>query len=59
MDENTDKELTLRKEASDLIQLVLLVLNVSHTALPTARWFCGQVINALHSMAKLNNKVLT
>ena len=54
MDADVDKELTLRKEASDLIQLILLVLNASHTALPSARWFSTRVVHALRTMAKLN-----
>ena len=54
LDANIDKELTLRKEASDLIQLILLVLNASHTALPSARWFSTRVVQALRTMSKLN-----
>ena len=51
---DVDKELTLRKEASDLIQLILLVLNASHTALPAARWFSTRVVDALRTMSKVN-----
>ena len=58
MSEDSDKELSLRKEASDLIQLILVVLNASHTALPSGRWFCNRVISALHIMARLNKVIL-
>ena len=39
------RESRLRFQASSLIQLILVVLNSSHTSLPAARWYVQELSN--------------
>ena len=39
------RESRLRFQASSLIQLILVVLNSSHTSLPSARWYVQELSN--------------
>lgn len=45
--EGTEEEVRLRVQVSTVVQLLLMALESSHTALPAARWYYQMVVKAV------------